>query len=166
MSRLPTSLHWLIEKRGRIDGSIQKMERYLEKHRRQFEKYQELDNELSILKETLASVDMALKLHDLKIDPQNIPTIYGKNCVLGLAHGDLTRLVCERLRGQQLPISSSEIVDYILDNQRRAGRPPMTRVLLARKVHACLKRLCANKKVVRHHEPKTTRCGLWTLSED
>jgi len=105
MSRLPTSLHWLIEKRGRIDGSIKKMELYLEKHRRQFEKYQELTNELSILKETLASVDMALKLHDLKVDPQNIPTIYGKNCVSGLAHGELPRLIYERLKGQELPIS-------------------------------------------------------------
>lgn len=166
MSRLPTSLNWLIEKRGRIDGSIQKIELYLEKHRRRFEKYQELTNELSILKETLASVDKTLKLHKLKIDPQNIPTIFGRNCVSGLAHGDLTRLIYERLRGEQLPISSSEIVDYILDNQRNSGRPPMARALLARKVHSCLKQLCANKKVVRHHPPKTTSCGLWTLSED
>jgi hypothetical protein len=67
MLKSPSSLKWLIEKRGRVDGSIQKIELYLNKHRRAFEKYQELANELYLLRETLASIDTTLRLHILSI---------------------------------------------------------------------------------------------------
>jgi hypothetical protein len=87
MLKIPSSVNWLIKRRGRIDGSIQKIERYLGDHRRAFEKYQELTNELSFLKETLVSVDTALRLHKLQINPQNIPSIYGKNYLTDLPRG-------------------------------------------------------------------------------
>ena len=90
MYKLPTSLHWLIKKRGRIDGSIQKIESYLDKHRQVFEKYQELSNDLLLLKETLASVDKTLELHEIQVDPQFIPTIHGRNHVTAVSYTHLT----------------------------------------------------------------------------
>lgn len=98
MPKLPTSLNWLINRRGRIDGSIQKIERYLDKHRRAFEKFQELSNELSFLKETLVSIDTTMRLHKLQIDPQNIPTINGKNYLTDLPRGEITLLIYERVK--------------------------------------------------------------------
>lgn len=164
MSRLPTSLHWLIEKRGRIDGSIQKTERYLNKNRRAYEQFQELTNELVLLRETLASIDRTLQLHKLQVDPQNIPTINGRNQITDLPRGELTQLIYERIEiGNGQPVSSIEIVDFILEHLRTSGRPPMVRVFLARKVGRRIETLARAGTLVRHHPRKTNHCGWWTL---
>jgi hypothetical protein len=165
MFRLPTSLHWLIEKRGRIDGSIQKIERYLDKHRKAFEKYQGLANDLALLKETLASVDKTLQLHKIQVDPQFIPTIHGRNYVTDLQHGELTRSIYERLDiGNDQPVSSKEIVDFIIERRKAQGKPPVVRAFLSHRVYKQLKNLHWRGKVVRHHPQKTNHCGWWTLA--
>lgn len=165
MFKLPTSLHWLIEKRGRIDGSVKKIERYLEKNRYRFEKYQELTNELSMLRDALASVDRTLQLHKIQIDPQVIPTITGQNQITGLKRGELTQFIIERLKlGEGLPVSSSEIVTFILERRRADGKPPIVRVFLSRSVRNRIQALRRKGMVVCHHPQKTTRCGWWTLS--
>jgi len=164
MLRLPSSLKWLIEKRGRVDGSIQKIELYLDKHRRAFEKYQQLTNELSLLRETLASIDTALRLHKLQIDPQNIPPIHGKNHVTDLRRGVITQLIHDRIEmGKGNPVSSDQIVEFILNHRQTAGEPPIVKAFLARQVKKRLNGLCREKRLVRHHPQKTTRCGWWTL---
>jgi len=164
MSKLPTSLHWLIEKRGRIDGSIQKTERYLDQHRRAYEKYQELTNELALLRETLASIDRTIRLHKLQVDPQNIPTINGNNQITDLPRGALTRLIYERIEiGNGQPVSSIEIVDFILEYLRASEKPPMVRIFLTRKVGRRLDNLARAGTLVRHHPQRTGRCGWWKL---
>jgi len=165
MYKLPTSLHWLIEKRGRIDGSIQKIERYLDKHRFFFEKYRQMNDELLLLQETLASVDRTLQLHKIQVDPKFIPTIHGRNQVTDLRHGELTKYIMGRLeisKGQ--PVSSKEIVDFIVDSRLAQGEPPVVRAFLSRRVHARLKALHSEGKVVRHHPQKTRHYGWWTLA--
>lgn len=165
MFRLPTSLHWLIEKRGRIDGSIQKIERYLEKHRKTFEKYQELNNELILLRNALDAVDKTLQLHKIQIDPQVIPTISGHNHVTGLKHGELTQYIIARLKlGEGMPVSSKQIVDFILERRKAEGMPPIAKVFLSTSVHTRIKTLYHQGNVVRHHPVKTCRYGWWTLS--
>lgn len=165
MYKLPTSLHWLIEKRGRIDGSIQKIERYLDKHRLVFEKYQELSNDLLSLKETLASVDKTLQLHEIQVDPQFIPTIHGRNHVTDLRHGELTEYIVERLEtSKDQPVSSKEIVDFIVESRKVQGKLPVVRVFLSRRVHTQLKNLHWKGKVVRHHPQQTRHYGWWTLA--
>lgn len=88
MLRLPSSIDWLIKKRGRVDGSIQKIEEYLYRNKRVFEKYQQLTSELTLLRTTLASIDQTLRLHKLQIYPENIPTIHGRNPITDMRHGD------------------------------------------------------------------------------
>jgi hypothetical protein len=75
MARLPPSLKWLIVQRGSIDGKILKAERFLDKNRNFFEAYQKKIEEIVTLKETLASIDRTLFLHDIQVDPQHIPAI-------------------------------------------------------------------------------------------
>jgi hypothetical protein len=167
MLKLPSSLNWLIKKRGRIDGSIQKIERYLETHRRSFEKYQELTSELSFLRETLTSIDTTLRLHELKIDPQNIPAIRGKNYLTDLPRGELSQLILERIGiAGGKPVSSKEIVDFILQDRKASGAPPMVRISLSLKVNRRLNGLYQNKKLIRHHPQQTHRHGWWTLASD
>ncbi|MNK11155.1 hypothetical protein D3C87_291910 [compost metagenome] len=167
MLKLPSSLKWLLEKRGRIDGSIQKIERYLAEHQRVFEKYQELSTELSFLKETLASVDTALRLHKLEINPQDIPPISGKNYLTDMPRGELTFLILERIRmssGQ--PVSSSEIIDFIITSRQVAGIPAIPRASLSPMVRRRLNGLFHKGELVRHHPQRTQSCGCWTLSSD
>lgn len=164
MFRLPSSLKWLIEKRGRVDGSIQKIERYLDKHRRQFEKYQALTNELSLLRETLASIDTALRLHKLQIDPQNIPTIHGKNPVTDLPRGAVTEFIYERIEmGKGCPVSSEQIVDFILERRQATGKQPIVRTFLSKQITRRLNGLYRAKRLVRHHQQQTNHCGWWTI---
>lgn len=165
MLKIPSSLNWLIKRRGRIDGSIQKIERYLDDHRQSFEKYQELTNELSFLKETLASIDTALRLHKLQIDPQNIPAIHGKNYLTDLPRGELSLLIFERVKmGCGHPVSSKEIVDFIVTCRQAAGTPPIPSASLAVKVTQRLNGLHRKGSLIRHHPQQTRTYGLWTLS--
>lgn len=167
MLKIPSSLNWLIKRRGRIDGSIQKIERYLDDHRRIFKKYQELTNELSLLKETLESVDTALRLHKLQIDPKNIPSINGKNYVTDLPRGELSLLIFERIKmGCGQPVSSKEIVDFIILCRQAAGASPMPRSSLSPKVSWRLKALCKEGELTRHHPQRTRFYGWWTLSSN
>jgi hypothetical protein len=167
MLKIPSSINWLIKKRGRIDGSIQKIERYLNDHRRLFKKYQELTNELSLLKETLESVDTALRLHELKIDPQNIPPINGKNYVTDLPRGELSLLIFERIRmGCGQPVSSKEIVDFITALRQASGASAIPRSSLSAKVSWRLKALCKKGELDRHHSPRTRLHGWWTLASN
>jgi len=164
MLRLPSSLKWLIEKRGRVDGSIQKIELYLEKQRSVFEKYQQLTNELSLLRETLASIDTALRLHKLQIDPQNIPPIHGKNHVTDLRRGVITQLIYDRIEmGKGNPVSSDQIVEFILNHRQASGEPPIVKTFLSKQVMKRLNGLCRAKRLIRHHPQKTTDYGWWTL---
>ncbi|MBS1169320.1 MAG: hypothetical protein H6R01_238 [Burkholderiaceae bacterium] len=120
MPRIPPSLKWMIDKRGRIDGDIQRIEGYLKKHQREFEKFQKLTNELSELRGTLASIDKALSLHEIQISPENIPTIRGRKNKNDLPYGELTRLIYTILSlsyGQ--PISSKEIVDFVFKRRMK-----------------------------------------------
>jgi hypothetical protein len=167
MLKLPSSLNWLIKRRGRIDGSIQKIERYLETHRRSFEKFRELTSELSFLRETLISIDTTLRLHKLQIDPQNIPVIHGKNYLTDLPRGELSQLILERIEiGSGHPVSSKEIVDFILQNRKASGAPPMVRTSLSQKVTRRLNGLYQNKKIIPHHPRQTHLHGRWTLASD
>lgn len=167
MLKIPSSLNWLIKRRGRIDGSIQKIERYLDDHRSVYEKYQELTNELSFLKETLASVDIALRLHKLQIDPQNIPAINGKNYLTDMPRGELTVLIFERIRmGCGHAVSSYEIIDFIITCRQAAGTPPIPRASLSAKVTRRLNGLYRKGKLVRHHPQRTQSYGRWTLSSN
>jgi hypothetical protein len=167
MLKLPSSLNWLIKRRGRIDGSIQKIERYLDDHRRAFEKYQELTSELSFLRETLGSIDTTLRLHKLQIDPKNIPAINGKNYLTDLPRGELTSLIFESVgmaRGQ--PVSSKEIVDFIVEHRKASNSQPMVRLSLSQQVTRRLNGLYQKGKLVRHHPQRTHRYGWWTLARN
>ncbi|WP_175625631.1 MULTISPECIES: hypothetical protein [Oxalobacteraceae] len=166
MHKLPSSIKWLLVKRGRIDGSIRKIEEYLDLHRCRFEKYQQLIAELALLRETLASVDQTIQLHSLRIDPSNIPVINGRNPITDMKRGELTRLICEQIKkGQGEVVSSDQIVNLILDTRKEAGFPLPIRSHLTLQVRNRLKALCSKGIVTRHHPVKGTSYGLWTLSE-
>lgn len=165
MQKLPSSIKWLLVKRGRIDGSIQKIEAYLDRHKRQFEKYHQLAAELRLMKETLKAVDQTIQLHNLQIDPANIPSINGRNPITDMKRGELTQLIFEQLEKRRGEIvSSSELVDSILASREEAGLPLPARSNLRMQVKRRLQALCSQGMVMRHHPLQSGSYGLWTLT--
>lgn len=65
MPRLPPSLKWLIDRRGRVAGELKKIERQLAKCQQAIDTYKQLDSDLAVLKQLLESVDRTLVLQQV-----------------------------------------------------------------------------------------------------
>lgn len=122
MPRLPPSLNWLIDKRARIDGELQRTEKYLLKNQRVFEKYLQMQREVPVLRNPLNSLDQILGLHEVQINPQLIPAIRGKACKHELPYDEITKSIFRRLQmADDQPASSSEITEYLAQRSQDLG---------------------------------------------
>lgn len=165
MPRLPSSLNWLIDKRARVDGELQRAEKYLLKNQRVFEKYLRMQQEVPVLRNILDSLDQILGLHEVQINPQLIPTIRGKVRKHELPHGEITKSIFRRLQmadGQ--PVSSNEIAEYLAQRRQDFGLPPAPSKQLLRQIHQRLGCLYAEGKLERHHQLPANTYGLWSIS--
>lgn len=168
MPRLPSSLKWLVDKRGRIDGEIKKIESSLAK-------CQKLMDSLEELKVRLASIDRTLELHEVKIDPQYIPTIHSHEVRVSLPRGELTRsiLLCLKLNNGN-PVGTNDIAKFLAARHAELDSIPTDFKQLRTSVRYRLKNLCNDGVVVRHHlfkfqqkVPYANREeGLWTLADN
>lgn len=169
MPRLPPSLKWLMTHRGQVAGDIQRIENYFARHRRIFEKFKALNDELFKLKETLVSIDQTLSLHEVQIDPSLIPAIRPQKNRLNLPYGELTRLIYQRIRiGNGQPVCSKEIVDFVIHRYPMLEKSDAKENIspegkTKRRVHAQLKNLCSAGKLIRHHSAGSTQYGWWSL---
>lgn len=172
MLRLPPSLKWLLTRRGRVAAEIQRIENYFDRHRRIFERFKELDDELSELKRTLISIDKTLSLHEVQIDTSLIPLIRSKKHRINLPHGELTRLIYQRIsQGNGQPVCTNEIVDFITQRypileESNAEEKRVPEAKTHRRVQARLKNLCKIGKLTRHHSPTSAQHGQWSLSSE
>lgn len=124
--RTPPSLKWLIDKRARLLGEITKREhtnnKVIEsaetaleqaKYRLTYERSVK-PRILSALREELAAIDIALGLHEVKIDPDIIPEVRTQDDPRKLPYGDITRTIfeCLKLAGN-IPISTTDISMFV-----------------------------------------------------
>lgn len=171
MLRLPPSLKWLLNRRGRVAGEIQRIENYFERHRRVFEKFKELNNELEVLKEKLISIDQTLSLHEVQVDPELIPIIRSKKNRIKLPYGELTRVMYLRIRmGNGAPVCTKEIVEFVIQRypflaETNTTEAQDSEAKIFRRVHARLKNLCKLGKITRHHSKTSTQYGWWSFSD-
>lgn len=160
MSRLPSSLKWLIDRRGRVAGEIVKIERSLSR-------CQELVDDLEKLKATLRSVDETLGLHEIQVNPVNIPNIRSKVLYVNLPYGEISRsiLLCLKANiGAQ--VSSDEITDFVaIRAMDFSSAAPIPRRQLAISVRNRLQALHRNGLIVRHHNTTTHTHGRWSLRD-
>jgi hypothetical protein len=160
MPRLPPSLKWLIDKRARVTGEINKIERLLDRCR-------QFTDELNQLKELLASLDATLGLHDIKIDPNNIKPIRSHEVRINLPHGELLRsvLTCLRLNaGTQ--VSTDDITAFVAARYADLNAEPTNFIKLRISVRYCLKTQCTTGLVRRHHQGHTFQKGWWSISAE
>jgi hypothetical protein len=159
-NRIPSSLNWLIDKRARIAGEIDKTKRSLHKA-------QKLIDELKDLEIKLTAIDTALDLHAVKIDVSLIKPITSKYVKINIPHGELTRSIlnCIRTHQQNGPVSTLLIINYVITNHFDANSNIIPRNLVAKSIHNRIKNLCRNGTIERCHDIKSNQYGLWKISE-
>jgi len=159
-NRIPPSLSWLIDKRARIAGEI-------EKTRRSLKKAQALIEDLEDLEEKLKAIDTALDLHHIKIDISLISPIQSKELRLNIPHGELTKsiLLCIKLYGESSPVSKATIVDFVIARHFDFNSSKITSAQVGLSVQRRLKSLYHEGHLVRHHSNDTNDFGLWSLKE-
>lgn len=183
--RTPSSLKWLIDKRARLLGEINKLERVQAKNLEDAKKrVLDAENALALAEQELAyaessapqiievlridlqAVDNTLGLHEIQINPDIIPPIRTQDAERYSNHGAMTRAIFERLKlagGQS--VSTFELTDYVAialevkltDKNYQEFR---------QKISWRLKCLCAQGKVRRLHQVKGAIVGRWMLPDD
>jgi predicted ATP-dependent Lon-type protease len=180
--RTPPSLKWLIDKRARLLGEISKYEidssfrvAIAEKaivdatnalvYAKQRLAYENAVRPklLSVLREDLKTIDGAMALHEIQIDPDAIPQIRSQEAKKKLRYGVITRLIYECLKcAEKNSMTTSEIATFIAvrNNLDVVGDDFQD---LRRSVQKRLKTMCAENKVERIHPAKTCLEGRWKL---
>lgn len=183
--RTPPSLKWLIDKRARLLGEINKLEKSHDKMLEDAKKQIiTAENSLEHAKRKLAfaesavpmmiesmrndlqAVDNTLGLHEIQINPDIIPPIRTQDSERHSDHGAMTRAIFERLKlagGQS--VSTFEFTDYVAiaigldltENNYQEFR---------KKLSWRLKNLCTEGKIRRLHQAKGAIVGRWALSDD
>lgn len=180
--RTPPSLKWLINKRARLLGEINKYENTRSERMASAEKAvadathalnsarQRLACEqivrpkyLEALREDIKAIDNALALHDIQIDPEIIPQIRSQEAQKKLPHGVITRAIYEyfKVAGNR-PVSTTEIAMFVAVRNNIETAGDIFQVFRT-SVRYRLKNLCIEGKVERLHPPKTALEGRWKL---
>lgn len=158
MPRLPSSLKWLIDRRARVAGEIEKIERMLAECQR-------LVDDIRPLKDLLTSIDQTLALHEISIDVSLIQPIKSQELRLNLPHGELTRgiLLALKLAGG-MPMSTDAVTSVVVARYTELSAEPISATELRTSVRYRLKNLCAQGLVKRQRSGNGARTPTWTLS--
>lgn len=158
--KIPSSLKWLIDKRARLDAEIKKTQASLTSAK-------QLIDELSKLEDDLAAIDRSLGLHEIKVEVEHIRPVRSHYVRVNLPRGELTRsiLLCLRLR-EGLPAKMGEIVSFIEARHGDLSASVGSRAVFHRSVHNRLKALFREGRLKRHHDPCSSKEGVWSLVDD
>ena len=158
MPRLPSSLKWLIDRRARVAGEIEKIESLLVECRR-------LADEIVPLKELLASIDQTLALHEVPIDVSLIPTIRSQDSCVKVPHGELTRSIFLCLKASKgSPMNTESITAFTFARFREFDASITSPTQLQKSVRYRLKNLCRNGLIKRLHRARPGASAVWALN--
>jgi|GEM_PF-1096924 len=158
-NRIPPSLAWLIDKRARIDGEIQKTKKAISQVRA-------LLRELKSIEGDLAAIDRAMALHDIEVNLELIRPIRSQQNRIKAPHGLLTRLLLQRLaaaNGQ--PVPTSDLAAFVAVRFEEAGVEAVGKKRLHHSVRERLKCLLHEGRVCRHHPELGNKMGRWSANE-
>lgn len=157
---IPPSLKWLIDKRARISGEINKT-------RKSLDRAHELINEMHDLEDTLSAIDKTLALHELQIDKTLIQPINSHYVRLKIPYGGINYgvLTCLKLYNEGSPVSKSTINSFIIAKYYNSDESGIPFKQIAISIHQALNRLHADGKIKRFHDPKLNGEGLWKLAD-
>lgn len=173
-ARIPSSLNWLINKRARLLGELLRLEEVartqiplLDDNVQQAKKALEyalrqraelpsfLIHSLEETKNRLQAIDIVLGMHEIPIDPSAIQPIHSSPPRISHRHGELTRIIIERLHlATGEPLSSNDIAAYVA----KALKLELNEEI-KNKVRYRLKNLCNSGRVRRTNKRKWTLPG-------
>lgn len=81
-TRIPSSLKWLVSKRARLNGKREKLKSQI----------QDLSLDLKLIEAKLKSVDDVIRLHEIPLDPRDVPDIHPKT-KNRFKYGSLTKAI-------------------------------------------------------------------------
>lgn len=157
-TRIPPSLKWLVTKRARIAGQIQKAEKALWK-------IEVAQQEIEVLKADLLSIDRTILLHDIPIDPARIPSLETRNAPHKFKHGGITKAIYKALRqaGNESLTTTQIRAAVALASTTELDYSELIELRYA--VRKLLRRKFADGKVERLHPAKTCVEGRWRLKD-
>lgn len=146
--RTPSSLKWLIIKRSRLSGELERLLPKLDSLKGEYEQMEATVNEL---RDQLAALDQTFLLHDIQIDPRGIePVIPHRHPRLfpnGHMGRHIRRILAEREHGEwtttpeiarkimeHLSISETDGADGLYRSVRRAVRNRLQSLMQAGEV--------------------------------
>ncbi len=186
--RLQSSLKWLIDKRARLLGEINSLEKRLPHSQIELNReiarteirLAQLNSRLAQLKQQrtdtdehlsyiaglrsdLNAIDGALKQHDVQISPESIKPIRPQRSNQYLSHGEITRQIFACLKAAYPdPRTAMDVVGFIVSGCK-IELSTAERLDLRFRIRQRLSYLTWQKKILRLHGVKTQEEGRWTL---
>jgi len=158
--RIPPSLNWLIDKRARISGEIEKTKKSLKILR-------QLTKELKEVEANLSALDKAFELHEIQIDISLITPIKTKYSRLKIPHGEINKavLTCLKLNSDSSSVPKNVIVDFLINQYYNSDQECIPYSEIGQSVSQALNRLYAKGLIQRLHDPNLNFEGHWKLKK-
>lgn len=181
----PSSLKWLINKRARLLGEINKLEKSLPdriaKARQDVEcaeanlaqAKERLANEDAVafriipaIQADIQAINAALGLHEIQINPEIIQPIRTQDAERALPYGEITRSIydCLKCSGGG-PVTTTEITIFVASHNNLELSDVEFQIFRTA-VRYRLKTICAQGKIERLHQVKGSLEGKWRLPRD
>jgi DNA-binding HxlR family transcriptional regulator len=97
-------------------------------------------------------------------DPDSIKAVATQPKLTGIKWNSLTKAILACLREFGGPVRSDEITAYVIETTDRVVETRADQIIMRRCVHYRLKDMAKKGRVMRHHDPKDNKYGIWSLS--
>ncbi|WP_417436925.1 hypothetical protein [Idiomarina abyssalis] len=97
-TRIPSSLKWLVSKRARLNGKREKLKTQI----------QDLSLDLKLIEAKLKSVDDVIRLHEIPLDPKDVPDIHPKT-KNRFKYGSLTKAIYTVMHSADKALTTDDV---------------------------------------------------------
>lgn len=118
--RTPSSLKWLIDKRSRLAG---RQNWAADRIQRLRFKLQQLEEDLGTTTKRLQAIDVAIRIHEIPVDPEGLSSIRPTENKWLLPHGHLGRILLRELRIRDTWVDTRDLANVLLDHLSAIGQP-------------------------------------------
>lgn len=155
--RIPPSLSWLVKKYSYLIDELKKVE--LEKS--------DIEKRYCVLKADIEALKRVLSLHEITIDPKEIPATRKNRKITQLKHGELTKLIYESLTrtlSDNSYLTTTAVFEYIVAKKGLTFRSLREQKEYRNAVRKRLKDMAQSEKVVRKENRPWGHDASWRLN--
>ncbi|AOL19974.1 MULTISPECIES: hypothetical protein [Xanthomonas] len=163
VTKTPSSLKWLVDKRARLAGHIAQIQRRADAAR---QLAADLDSSVEATRRDLEALDRILGLHDICVPPEVIRPVRMSSEGPLLQRGHISRNVLACLREAAGEWRSTTEVLLFVGSQGKAVDGNVQYAELRLRVRKCLQAHCSAGRVIRRNSPRTNVEGYWALAPD